>query len=121
LPAATWHEFFNQRIRWASKAGRYKDKRMIWVLLLVYILNLCMATLLAGGLFNIHWLLFFLVLTFYKCMAEWRFVKDVLQYFRLRQLMLWFPLFQPIHIIYTVLSGFLGIFGGYTWKGRKYG
>jgi cellulose synthase/poly-beta-1,6-N-acetylglucosamine synthase-like glycosyltransferase len=121
LPAATWYEFFNQRIRWASKAGRYKDKRMIWVLLLVYILNLCMAILLAGGLFNIHWLLFFLVLAFYKCMIEWRFVKDVLQYFRLRQLMLWFPLFQPLHIIYTVLSGFLGIFGGYTWKERKYG
>lgn len=121
LPAATWYEFFNQRIRWASKAGRYKDKRMIWVLLLVYLLNLCMAILLAGSLFKAYWLLFFLILFFYKCMIEWRFVKDVLLYFRLRQLMLWFPLFQPLHIIYTVLSGFWGIFGSYTWKERKYG
>ena len=120
LPAATWHEFFNQRIRWASKAGKYKDKRMIWVLLLVYLLNLCIAILLAGSLFEAYWLLFFLILVFYKCMIEWRFVKDVLQYFRLWQLMLWFPLFQPLHIVYTVLSGFLGITGSYTWKERKY-
>ncbi len=120
LPAATWHEFFNQRIRWASKAGKYKDKRIIWVLLLVYILNLCMVILLAGSFFNIHLLLFFLILAFYKCMVEWRFVKDVLQYFRLRQLMPLFPLFQPLHVIYTALSGFFGIFGSYTWKERKY-
>ena len=121
LPAATWYEFFNQRIRWASKAGKYKDKRMIWVLLLVYLLNLSMAILLVGALFKVYWLRLFLILAFYKCMVEWRFVKEVLQYFRLRQLMLWFPLFQPLHIIYTALSGFFGIFGSYTWKGRKYG
>jgi cellulose synthase/poly-beta-1,6-N-acetylglucosamine synthase-like glycosyltransferase len=120
LPVTTWNQFFNQRIRWASKTGRYKDKRMLWVLLLVYFLNLCMAILLAGSFFNIHWLLFFLILAFYKCMIEWRFVKDVLQYFRIRQLMPLFPLFQPLHIIYTVLSGFFGIFGSYTWKERKY-
>lgn len=119
LPAATWRQFFNQRIRWASKAGKYKDKKMIGVLLLVYLLNLCMAVLLAGSIFQIYWLGFFLILVFYKCIAEWAFVRDVLQDFKLQFLLPWFPFFQPLHIFYTVISGFLGLFGNYTWKERK--
>ncbi len=119
LPAATWKQFFNQRIRWASKAGKYKDKKMTGVLLLVYLLNFCMAALLAGSIFQISWLGFFLILVFYKCIAEWAFVKDVLQDFKLKFLLPWFPLLQPLHILYTVISGFLGIFGSYTWKDRK--
>lgn len=119
LPAATWKQFFNQRIRWASKAGKYKDKKMIVVLLMVYLLNLCMAVLLAGSIFKLYWLGFFLILVFYKCITEWAFVKDVLRYFKLQFLLPWFPLLQPLHIIYTVISGFLGIFGSYTWKERR--
>ena len=36
----TWKAFFNQRIRWASKATHYMDKRIFSVLLLVYLFNL---------------------------------------------------------------------------------
>ncbi|MEI2710974.1 MAG: hypothetical protein V9E96_18445 [Chitinophagaceae bacterium] len=31
----------------------------------------------------------------------------------------WFPLLQPIHIVYIVVSGWLGKFGSYHWKGRN--
>ncbi|MCX6294005.1 MAG: glycosyltransferase, partial [Sphingobacteriales bacterium] len=36
IPANTVKAFFNQRIRWASKAEKYEDKRMLPVLMLVY-------------------------------------------------------------------------------------
>jgi cellulose synthase/poly-beta-1,6-N-acetylglucosamine synthase-like glycosyltransferase len=39
-PAASWKEFFNQRIRWASKALHYKSPRIFLILLLVYLVNL---------------------------------------------------------------------------------
>jgi cellulose synthase/poly-beta-1,6-N-acetylglucosamine synthase-like glycosyltransferase len=39
-PIKTISEFFNQRIRWASKADKYKDKRIFVVLLMVYLFNL---------------------------------------------------------------------------------
>ena len=45
-PMKTWREFFNQRIRWASKAAKYDDKRIFFVLLLVYLVNLCFPLLL---------------------------------------------------------------------------
>jgi len=35
-PMRNWSDFLNQRIRWASKADRYDDKRIIAVLVLVY-------------------------------------------------------------------------------------
>ena len=40
LPMPTWKDFINQRIRWASKAGKYKDIKIIAVLVLVYLFNL---------------------------------------------------------------------------------
>ncbi len=40
-----WKSFFNQRIRWASKADSYQDKRIFWVLALVYCLNLLFCTI----------------------------------------------------------------------------
>lgn len=119
LPAESWKAFFNQRIRWASKAGSYKDKRIIAVLLLVYLLNLCLLVLLAGSLLYPEWFFFFMIAVFYKAIIEWSFVQKVLQYFTLQKLMPLFPLFQPLHIVYTVISGFLGSTGSYTWKGRK--
>jgi hypothetical protein len=34
--------------------------------------------------------------------------------------MLWFfPLLQPFHICYTIIAGWLGKFGKYTWKERS--
>ena len=39
-PMKTWKDFFNQRIRWASKARKYQDKRILPVLALVYLFNL---------------------------------------------------------------------------------
>lgn len=111
--------FFNQRIRWASKTGQYNDKRIVFVLALVYAINLCLFILLAGSIVQPGWLLFFAVAVFYKTLIEWSFVKEVLQYFSLPHLMRWFLLFQPLHITYTVIAGFFGSFGSYQWKGRK--
>ena len=38
-PAETLKDFMNQRIRWASKADKYTDKKITAVLFLVYLLN----------------------------------------------------------------------------------
>lgn len=119
LPAPDWKAFFNQRIRWASKTGQYKDKRILLVLSLVYLLNLLLLILLAGSLLQSGWLLFFTVAVFYKTLIEWDFVKAVLTGFGLRHLMPWFIPLQPLHIAYTVIAGLCGSFGSYAWKGRK--
>ena len=55
-PMQTWKEFLAQRIRWSSKARFYNDKKIFWVLLLVYLFNLSfLALVIAGFWFPILW------------------------------------------------------------------
>ena len=118
-PATTWSDFVHQRIRWASKADRYDDKRIFWVLLLVYIVNVMFALLPIAACWNTWWLLLLVIGLLTKTMLEFPFVYTVAGFFDQQLLMRWFPLMQPLHIIYTVVIGWMGKFGSYRWKDRK--
>lgn len=117
-PVETVSEFFHQRIRWASKADQYDDKRIFWVLLLVYLLNVLFVVLFVAAFFNNKlWILLAGSLLF-KTIIELVFLIPVANFFQKEKLLVWFPLAQPFHIIYTVIAGWLGKFGKYEWKGR---
>ncbi|MEX6690344.1 glycosyltransferase [Danxiaibacter flavus] len=117
-PMPDWKSFFNQRIRWASKAEAYDDKRIIFVLLFVYTLNFLLLFLPVLALWNPYILLYWLGLVILKTFSEYTFMFFVASFFRLKPLLRWFPFMQPVHIFYTVIAGFFGKFGKYQWKGR---
>jgi cellulose synthase/poly-beta-1,6-N-acetylglucosamine synthase-like glycosyltransferase len=128
-PVNSIKEFFNQRIRWASKADKYDDKRIVAVLLLVYFINVLLLVLPVIAVFdNVQFTMFniqcsmisvWLLLLLTKTIAELIFLYPVAKFFG-KQSMLWmFPFMQPFHIIYTVIAGWLGKFGSYRWKERK--
>lgn len=117
--AATWKAFINQRIRWASKAKSYDDKRIFAVLLLVYLFNFSFLVLLLASFFNTGYLYAFMSFWVLKTVIEYSFVSSVSKFFNLQQLMKYFFFFQPLHIAYTIIAGFLGSFGKYEWKGRR--
>ena len=119
MAMATWKDFFNQRIRWASKSTSYSDKKVFMVLLLVYFTNLSIALLLPAALYDYHFFFYWLVLTVLKGLAEMPFMYAASSFFGLQSLLKWFIPVQPLHNFYIVLSGFLGKFGSYEWKGRK--
>ncbi len=116
--AEDWRSFFNQRIRWSSKARKYKDSKLEAILLMVYLLNLLFPVLIIAGVFDRRMWVTAAVLLAGKILIEFPFVLSVTRYFRQTQLVWFFPLFQPLHIIYTVCAGFFGQIGSYTWKGR---
>lgn len=118
-PMKTWKAFFNQRIRWASKAKNYDDKRITAVLLLVYLFNLSFLVLLVAGFWCYYYWLYFAGIWIAKTIIEWPFVSYVAGFFDKKPLMKYFFFFQPLHIFYTIFSGLLGQFGRYEWKGRK--
>ena len=128
-PVHTVKAFFNQRIRWASKADKYEDKRIFPVLLLVYLFNVMLMFLPITVIFsNSQWSMFngqlsvlgvWLVLLLLKTVAELIFLYPVAIFFNKQQLLWLFPLAQPFHILYTVVAGWLGKFGSYEWKERK--
>lgn len=118
-PALSWAAFFHQRIRWASKADKYQDKRIIAVLIMVYALNLFFLALAIASFWKFTWLFFFVILLLAKILIEFPFVQSVARFFGRQRLMWYFPLLQPIHILYTIIAGWLGRFGSYKWKGRR--
>ncbi len=118
LPMPDWKSFFNQRIRWASKADQYKDKSILGVLVLVYLYNLALFVMPFLAFIQLKILLYWLLLLTAKIIVELLFIAPVMRFFG--QPYLWqFPLFQPLHIMYMVIAGWLGKFGKYQWKGRK--
>ena len=117
-PVHSVSQFFNQRIRWASKADKYDDKRIFVVLLLVYFFNVWILLLGVGALFfpiALH--LFILLIA--KTIVELLFLFPVAGFFKKTKLLCYFPIAQPFHVLYTVIAGWLGKFGSYQWKERK--
>lgn len=117
-PQPSWKSFLNQRIRWSSKAVHYNDKRIFRVLMLIYVLNLCFFSLAIASIINVHWLPFLLLFLLSKILIEFSFVNAGAIFFSQQRLMNWFPLIQPIHILYVLVAGWLGRFGSYEWKSR---
>jgi cellulose synthase/poly-beta-1,6-N-acetylglucosamine synthase-like glycosyltransferase len=132
-PVKNIKEFFNQRIRWASKADKYDDKRIFAVLLLVYLVNCLLLLLPVVALFNniqfaitlypvalvFSLLELWFVLFVIKTVTELLFLYPVATFFNKQSLLWWFPVMQPFHIVYTVIAGWLGKFGSYKWKDRN--
>lgn len=124
-----WRGFFNQRIRWASKADKYNDRRILPLLMVVYFLNLFLFLLPLSAIlfpqkitflewpFSLWqgWLLLMLV----KTIIELVFLYPVAAFFGKKNILWWFPVAQPFHILYTIIAGWLGKFGSYRWKDRK--
>ncbi len=118
-PAETLKDFMNQRIRWASKADKYTDKKITAVLLLVYLLNAWIFILAISSFFIINAFYLFLISIVIKTIVELIFLYPVAKFFGKQKLLWWFIPAQPFHILYTLVAGWLGKFGSYQWKGRK--
>jgi cellulose synthase/poly-beta-1,6-N-acetylglucosamine synthase-like glycosyltransferase len=117
-PAETMKEFMNQRIRWASKADKYSDPKITAVLVLVYILNAWIFFIAVYSFFSKSAFHLLLLLIMSKTFVEIFFIFPVSRFFNKQKLLWWFAPAQPFHIIYTLIAGWLGKFGNYSWKDR---
>lgn len=117
--ASSVKAFLNQRIRWASKADKYPDKKMTWILIFVYLFNLYIfVSFVLAFIYPREWIMF-TILMMGKIATEMIFLIPVSRFFQKQKLLWWFPISQPFHIIYTLIAGWLGKFGSYTWKERR--
>lgn len=119
LPAEDFSAFMNQRIRWASKADKYEDKRLTAVLGFVYLWNVVLFALFIGGFFYPVCWLWCIGLIIYKTLIELFFLWPVAKFFHKTKLLWQFFPAQFIHIPYIIVAGWMGKFGSYEWKNRK--
>jgi cellulose synthase/poly-beta-1,6-N-acetylglucosamine synthase-like glycosyltransferase len=118
-PVETLPAFFNQRIRWSSKADKYTDKKITAVLVFVYLFNVWILALGIASFFYHFIFYLFIALLFAKTICELFFLYPVAKFFKKEKMLWWFPIAQPFHIMYIFIAGWLGKFGSYQWKERK--
>ncbi len=118
-PMTSWKDFVMQRRRWASKTAYYDDKAVLYVLLFIYLFNLLFLVLVIASFFNLLYLYVLAGYLLLKIVIEWPFVNAVAKFYYEARLMKYFPMLQPLHILYTISVGFLSQLGKYNWKGRK--
>ncbi|MGN6568484.1 MAG: glycosyltransferase family 2 protein, partial [Flavipsychrobacter sp.] len=114
----SWSGFIQQRIRWASKSGKYKDNKLTTVLILVYLFNLLFLALVIAAFFNPLMLLVLVLVLLLKIISELYYLAPVAKFFNKPHQLKYFILLQPLHIAYVIAAGFLGFVGVYKWKGR---
>lgn len=114
----TWKNLFHQRIRWASKSGKYSDNKLNLTLALVYVYNLSIMVLGIYVIFNTEYLPILTYLLLIKTIIELTFLLPITRFYNNTSSLLYFPWLQPLHICYIVSVGFLGMVGKYTWKDR---
>ncbi len=111
-------EFIQQRKRWASKSVKYKDKKLIFVAVAVWLFNISLL---------VNFLLAFIYPDFLKLVAVQFLIKfsaelffiDLLTEFSKRKSLIYnLFLLTFLHPIYIIFIGFAGNSGKYNWKGR---
>lgn len=118
-PQPDWSSFLQQRIRWASKSGKYNDHRLTAILVLVYGYNLSFAVLLVAAFFSPLAAAALAGSFVLKTASELYYLFPVARFFGKAKQLCFFVFLQPLHILYIILAGFLGMIGTYRWKGRN--
>ncbi|MGZ3872037.1 MAG: glycosyltransferase [Mucilaginibacter sp.] len=111
-------EFLEQRRRWASKSVKYKDKKVVALVVGLWLFNLSILINLCLGIYNplffkISGLQFLTVL-----FSQWALLLPVTAFFKRRRITMLLPITTPLYIIYFVYIGMIGNKGKYSWKGR---
>lgn len=118
-PQPDWNSFMQQRIRWASKSGKYDDKKITGILAFVYLFNLLFLALAITAFFYPWYWAVLLGMLVLKTEVELFYLYPVARFYKKEKQLLVFPLFQPLHILYIIAAGLLGFVGVYQWKGRE--
>jgi glycosyltransferase involved in cell wall biosynthesis len=118
-PQESLHAFFQQRIRWSSKTGKFDGAGMLLLLLFLYGWNLLFPVLAIAGFWNRGLWMQLGLLLLWKTLLEGLFLYPVSKFFGNRKILWLLPLEQFFHIPYILMAALLGRFKSYQWKGRR--
>ena len=111
--------FLSQRIRWASKAGGYKNPFAIFVSSLIFLMAMAlMVSLVATFICPIYFIAFACLLVM-KLAVDTYFMIPVLRFYNCRKL--WWAILPLtiLHPVYIVSVAVASLFYHPKWKGRK--
>ncbi len=117
----SWHQFVQQRKRWAGKWRLHQGvvNRLSAVLVFVFYLLLSLA-LFIPMLMPGQSILLFSIALLIKAVADYRFLSPVFHFLK-KPLSLWvFLLLELVYPFYVLFFAFAANVGSFTWKERSY-
>lgn len=117
-PVPTLLGFIAQRKRWASKSTSYKDKRIIFLGVWMWLFNLSLLLLFIITLLYGNFQSLFLAQIGLKIAAELYFYTQLAMFANRTKLLILTPLLSILHVFYLIFIGIAGNIGKYEWKGR---
>jgi cellulose synthase/poly-beta-1,6-N-acetylglucosamine synthase-like glycosyltransferase len=118
-PSRGLREFFRQRGRWASKGLFYDNKLLVIRLILIYLFFLSIPLFLIASIWGgILYLFLFLYSILAKMIIDYSVMRKGVDLYGRDSLRFFLPA-QIFHIPYILYSAFRGLFGNFSWKGRR--
>jgi cellulose synthase/poly-beta-1,6-N-acetylglucosamine synthase-like glycosyltransferase len=115
---ANLNEFLQQRRRWASKSVKYKDKKVVALVVGLWLFNVSVLLNLCAAFFNRYFFEVFAIQFLLVFLIELILLYPVTAFFKRRKLIWLLFISIPLYIVYFVYIGIIGNKGKYIWKGR---
>ena len=110
--------FFNQRIRWASKAKGYNNNTSIITSLTILLINFLLLGLVINSLFFPHLIYCFLFVFSIKSIIDFVILLSATNFYKQHSLFWYYLPLQLIYFIYISIISIFSLFGKYKWKER---
>ncbi len=117
----TFQQFLNQRSRWISKWKHNKNWKLRLTAVLFFIDYLLFLTVVTGTIFGYFHATFMGVIIASRFLANYILLKKVSNFLGHSIVLKPLLLLQVLYPFHVLVMGLQSMFGGYTWKGRKYG
>ena len=114
----TLKEFIQQRKRWASKSVKYKDKKIMFLAIAIWLFNVSLLVNLVGGLFIPVLLKLVFIQFTIKFIAEVFYLEPLTSFAKRNNLLYYLSFLTFFHVAYLIYIGLAGNSGKYKWKDR---
>jgi len=113
-------DFWQQRIRWASKGKYLKDKLSLFIGAYVFLFNFSILTLFVLSFFSAQAGVLLALIFLLKFLSDFIVLLPFLHFHKSKKLLIYYPILSILYIFYVSFVGIAAPFSSYRWKNRAY-
>jgi cellulose synthase/poly-beta-1,6-N-acetylglucosamine synthase-like glycosyltransferase len=115
----TLKEFLQQRRRWASKSVKYKDKKVVALVVCMWLFNVSVLLNFLLGFYDTYFFKLFTIQFLTIFFSELALLLPISTFFKRQKLVTLLIISIPPYILYLICVGIMGNTSSYHWKGRR--
>jgi cellulose synthase/poly-beta-1,6-N-acetylglucosamine synthase-like glycosyltransferase len=119
-PEKNWKEFINQQLRWVSKSGNYKKQFTKLVGVIVFLMNVLIATLFISSFFIAKFVWLLLLLLAVKLIFDFVLIHKSSSFTATKMSVTTYVAAALFYPFFTTYIAFISPFKKFTWKERTY-